>query len=117
MKVELAILVLANLAMCQPAAQESDSLDPVQPDDPTVVDGHNRGSSMCGTIDHDECNKAIEFFKDEQRYKEHTEITVGYAHIGLFGSLGWITGCKAEYYCDDNVDYETGISGQGIKDA
>ena len=117
MKFELAVLALANLAVCQPAPQNSPAPTSEPVEDAHAVDGNTKGSSMCRTIDNDECNLAIEYFKDHQRYTEHTEITIGYNHGNFFGMPVYITGCKAEWYCENQEDYNVGMTGQGIKDA
>ena len=112
LRTKFVILALANLAICQPASQNNGFEKPRDIADPTAVDGHNRGSFMCRTIDHNECNRAIGYFVDEQRYTEHTDIAVAYDH-----NHWYFTGCKAEFYCDDEADYAQGISGKGIKEA
>ena len=112
MKFQLLSLALVKLAMCQPFVSVAAD------EDPHAIDGNIKGSSMCRTIDNDECGKAIQHFVDDQRYTERTEIAVGYYHYGLFGEKIRMTGCKAEWSCDDNSgDYEKGITGKGIKDA
>ena len=111
-----AAIVLAKLAMCNPVAQLGK--EPEHPEDPHAVDGNIKGSSMCRTITHDECNRAIEYFADAQRYGEHTTIAVGYRHgVVIDNRAMWHTGCKAEFYCENEEDYATGVTGKGIKDA
>ena len=117
MKLELAVLALANLAMCQPAPQQTTEPEPEPVDDAYAVDGNIKGSSMCRTISNNECNLAIDFFDDNHRYVEHTTIAVGYNQGNFFGDPVYVTGCKAEWYCDDEADYKAGMTGKGIKAA
>lgn len=110
MKFQLFALSLASLAMAQPLVIANDS------EEPHAVDGNIKGSSMCRTIDNDECGKAIGFFNDDQQYLEQTHIAVGYYQY-VFGLNMGMTGCKAEWNCDDPADYEKGMTGKAIKDA
>ena len=103
---KLAVLALAHLAICHPTAQDEE----VSFEDPVAIDGHNRGSSMCRTINQDECNLAVGRFEDEQIYYAHTALSVVF-------DQWFFTGCKAEYSCKNEADYDSGVSGEGIKAA
>ena len=115
MKLTPAVLLLAKLATCQPDAQQSS--EPEADADAHAIDGNIKGSSMCRTISNNECNLAIGFFNDTDIYHEHTSLAVAYNHGIIIDTVSYVTGCKAEWYCDNEEDYKSGMSGKGIKDA
>ena len=105
MKIPVFFLSLTALGACQTATEDI-------PPQPTPTDGNVKGSSQCKTISYNECNLAIAYYNRDQLYKEHTEKSVVYGR--LFGAY---TGCKAEFYCYNEADYETGVTGGTIQDA
>ena len=105
MKIPSFLLSLAALGACQ-------STTDLTPPQPTPTDGNVKGSSQCKTISYGECDTAILFYESGQLYKEHTEKSYVLYHL-----LSEVSGCKAEYYCDDEATYETGVTGKTIQDA